>query len=322
MKRVLITGASGFIGRRLVEHVLSRGFEVVATSRNAADVSRAPRAAAFSAFESGDIGAGTDWRPALGGVDAVVHTAARVHVMRDAASDSESLYRQTNAEGTRALAEQAAEAGVRRFVFLSSIKVNGERTERGRTFTARDVPAPTDAYSRSKWAAEQALARIAAASPMTCVTVRPTLVYGPGVRANFMALVRAVQKGIPLPLGSIDNRRSMVGLSNLVELLVACLECPVDSSTTFLASDGDDLSTPQLIRKIAAALGRSPCLLPFPPSMLALAGRVLGQSDRVARVVESLQVDIGETISGAGWSPQHSVDNELRLLVAAARGAA
>lgn len=321
MTRVLVTGASGFIGRRLVEHVLSRGFEVVATSRDAADVSGASRAAAITVFESGDIGAATDWRPALAGVDAVVHTAARVHVMRDSASDAESLYRETNTEGTRALAGQAAEAGVRRFVFLSSIKVNGERTEPGRAFTARDAPAPTDAYSRSKWAAEQALADIAENSQMTCVTVRPTLVYGPSVRANFMALVRAVQKGIPLPLGSIDNRRSMVGLGNLVDLIEACLECQVESTATFLASDGDDLSTPQLIRKIAEALGRLPRTVPFPPSILKLAGRMLGQGDRVARLVESLQVDIGETISLSGWAPRHSVDDELRLLVAALRGA-
>ena len=313
--KILVTGASGFIGSALVQHLVRRADTSV---RGAVRHARA--GTHTDVFESGDIGSATDWRPALDGVDAVVHTAARVHVMRDAASDAESLYRQTNVEGTRALAEQAADAGVRRFVFLSSIKVNGERTEPGRAFTARDEPAPTDAYSRSKWAAEQALADIVARSQMTCVTVRPTLVYGPGVRANFMALVRAVQKGIPLPLGSVDNRRSMVGLSNLVELLDACLECPVDSSATFLASDGDDLSTPQLIRKIAAALGRSPRTVPFPPSILALAGRGLGQSDRVARLVESLQVDIGETVSGAGWSPRHSVDDELRRLVAATRG--
>lgn len=316
--KILLTGAHGFIGRALVRRFSNRaGFSL----RGGVRRSRKDDPPLESVFECGDIGPNTDWRPALDGVDAVVHTAARVHVMRDAESDAECLYRQTNAEGTRALAQQAAEAGVRRFVFLSSIKVNGERTLPGQVFTADDEPAPADAYSRSKWAAEQALADIASSSRMTCVTIRPTLVYGPGVRANFMTLVRAVQKGIPLPLGSVDNRRSMVGLSNLVDLLEACLECPVHASATFLVSDGDDLSTPQLIRKIAAALGTSPRTIPCPPSILKLASGVFRQSDRVARLVDSLQVDIEDTISGTGWSPRHSVDEELRMLVAATRGA-
>lgn len=266
-------------------------------------------------MEVGDIGPATDWTTVLNGVDCVVHLAARAHVMDDSAPEPLAAYREVNVAGTRRLAEQAAAAGVRRLVMVSSIKVNGERTAPGAPFLFSDPPAPEDAYGLSKWEAEQALWLVAAETGLEVVVVRPPLVYGPGARGNFQRLLRWVARGLPLPLGAVENRRSLVALDNLVDLLRVCIDHPAATGQTFLVSDGEDLSTPELIRRLAAAMGRKPRLLPVPPALLRLGGWLLGRSGEVARLLGSLQVDIAHTREILGWTPPISVQEGLRRTV-------
>lgn len=263
----------------------------------------------------GDLGSNCNWSDALASVDVVVHTAARVHVMnasRDAASNA---FQVANVLGTLDLARQAAQAGVKRFVFLSSIKVNGEATEPGHPFTAFDPPAPVDPYAISKCDAELQLLEYCANSSMDCTIIRPPLIYGPNVVANFRALVRWIQRGIPLPLAGIDNKRSFVALENLTDLVVKCLSHPAASNRTFLVSDDDDLSTPQLVRRIAALLGLRPRLFSLPVPVLRLAGNVLGMDDAASRLCGSLQVDIAMTRQVLDWRPPVAIDDALRATV-------
>jgi nucleoside-diphosphate-sugar epimerase len=260
-------------------------------------------------FEIGEIGPDTDWRTALSGVDVVAHLAARVHVMHEGSADPLAAFRRVNVEGTVQLARCAAAAGVRRLVFLSSVKVNGESS--ARPFTEADAPAPADAYGTSKWEAELALAALARDGAFEVVTLRPPLVYGPGVRANFLRLMQAVVLGIPLPLGAIDNRRSLVYLGNLVDAIVACLAHPDVADRTWLVSDGEDLSTPVLVRRLASALAVRPRLLPVPPAMLRVLGALIGKRAAVERLTGSLQVDSTALRHAAGWSPPFTVDQGL-----------
>ena len=259
----------------------------------------------------GDLAADTDWAAALDGVDVVVHAAARVHVMNDDAADPLAEFRRVNVEGTLALARQAARAGVRRFVFLSSIKVNGEGTAPGRPFTADDAPAPVDAYGVSKLEAEQGLFALARDSSMQIVIVRPVLVYGPGVKGNFISMMRWLHRGVPLPLGAIDNRRSLVALDNLVDLIVVAMRHPAAAGRVFLAADGDDLSTTMLLRRTAAALGRRARLLPLPATLLRLPARLAGREAMADRLIGSLQADIGAARTHLQWSPPVAVDAAL-----------
>lgn len=252
----------------------------------------------------------TDWSVALAGVTEVIHLAARVHVMRESAVDPYAEFYRTNVAGTERLARQAAEAGVRRLVYVSSIKVNGERTA-GQPFRPEDKPQPEDAYAQSKLEAELVLKDISRNTGIEVVVVRPPLVYGPGVKGNFLSLLRVVQRGLPLPLASCDNRRSLVGLSNLVDLLTICTTHPAAAGQVFLAADGEDLSTPELLRRVARALGRNARLLPFPPVLLRLAARIAGRTGVYERLCGSLQVDTGKTHELLGWTPPHSVDEEL-----------
>ena len=260
----------------------------------------------------GDLLPTTDWGLALQGVDEVVHCAARVHVMQDDATDQLQAYREVNVYGTLNLARQAAQAGVRRFVFVSSIKVNGEATQPGQSFTADDVPAPLDPYGVSKLEAEQGLRRIEAQTGMGVVIVRPPLVYGIGVKANFAALMRWVARGIPLPLGAIYNSRSMVALDNLVDLLVSCVKHPAAAGQTFLVSDGEDVSTSELLRRTAQAMGKKAFLLPIPAFVLELGAALLGKRAVVQRLCGSLQLDINKTRQLLRWNPPVSVDEGLR----------
>ena len=258
------------------------------------------------------LGADADWNDALRGVEVVVHTAARVHVMEESATDPLAEYRRINVEGTLVLARQAAQTGVRRFVFVSSIKVNGERTLPGMAFRAIDVPAPEDPYGVSKAEAEEGLLALGRATGMEIVIVRPPLIYGPGVGGNFVRLLRWVQRGVPLPLGAVNNRRSLVGLDNLVDLLVTCLDHPKAAGKVFLVSDGEDLSTTMLLCRVAGAMGRRAWLLAVPPSFLRAGAKVLGREEMVRRLLESLQVDITHTRETLGWAPPVSVDEGLR----------
>jgi len=268
----------------------------------------------------GELGAETDWGDAVRGAEVVIHTAARVHVMKDGAQDPLSEFRRMNVEGSLNLALQAAEAGVRRFVFVSSIKVNGERALVNQPFTAENIPAPIDPYGVSKHETEQGLHRLATETGMEVVVIRPPLVYGPGVKANFRALMRAVAGGIPLPLGAIDNRRSMVALDNLVDLIITCIKHPAAANETFLVSDGEDLSTPDFVRRLARAMGRPARVIPVPESLLMAGAKLLGKQEAVRRLCGSLQVDISKTRELLGWTPPISVDEGLRRAVAGMRG--
>ena len=237
--------------------------------------------------------------------------------MSENASDPMAEFRRVNVNGTRQLARQAADAGVRRFIFVSSVKVNGEHSLAGRPLTAADAPAPLDPYGISKLEAEQALQALSTETGMEMVIVRPPLVYGPGVKANFGSLLRWLSKGWPLPLGAVhDNRRSLVAVDNLADLLLTCVDHPAAASQTFLASDGEDLSTTELLRRMGQALGKPARLLPVPPALLRWGATALGKADIAQRLLGSLQVDITHTRQTLGWTPPITVDEGLRRAVA------
>lgn len=287
---MLITGGTGFVGRALVKRLGDQ------------PVCLATRASA-------------GWREALVGITTVVHLAARVHIMDDTAVDPLAAFRAVNVDGTLNLARQAAVAGVKRFVFVSSVKVNGEFTHVGQAFTEENAPNPQDAYGQSKHEAELGLRQIAADTDMEVVIIRPPLVYGHGVKANFAALMRAVQRGWPLPLGAVHNRRSLVALDNLVDFIVTCITLPQAANQTFLVSDGHDLSTNELVRGLARAAGMPARLLPVPVWALQAAATLLGKGDAVQRLCGNLQVDIAKARTLLGWVPPVSVDEGLRRAV-------
>lgn len=305
---IVVTGASGFVGSALARRLSADGRQVMPLAREPGDLEGAP---ALRLVGVGDLAARSDWSDLLRGASSVVHCAARVHVMQDRAADPLAAFRQLNVGLTESLARAAAAAGVRRFVFLSSIKVNGESTAPGRPFTASDAPAPLDPYGVSKYEAEQSLWRIAAQSGLEVVVVRPPLVYGPGVRANFLTMMRWVRAGVPLPLGAIDNRRSLVALDNLVDLLVACLDRPAAAGGTFLVSDGEDLSTTDLLRRLGRAMGRPARLLPVAPGLLRALAGLAGRRDVIDRLCGSLQVDLRPTVERLEWRPPVGVDAAL-----------
>lgn len=263
----------------------------------------------------GNLNASTDWSSALVGVDCVIHCAARAHLMCDTEGDALAAYRAANVDGSRRLAEQAATAGARRLVYLSSIKVNGEQTALGAPFLFSDKPAPEDAYGISKWEAEQALWDVSTKTGLEVVVVRPPLVYGPGVKGNLARLLRLVRSGLPLPLDALQNKRSLIGLDNLVDLLIRCVDHPVAAGRTFLVSDGEDLSTPELLSHMAAAMGRSARLFPVQVLLLRLAGSVLGRRAEIDRLVGSLQIDSSHTRQVLGWTPPVSVEEGIRRMV-------
>lgn len=305
---VLVTGASGFVGRALCLDLARRGYTVRAAVRELSGATVLPG----EVVQIGDIRAGADWSSAIAGVDAVVHLAARVHVMRDDVLQPLVAFRAVNVVATERLARAAATEGVKRFVYVSSIKVNGEGTQPGRPYTPDDVPAPIDPYGISKHEAEQALRRLARETGLEVVIIRPVLVYGPGVKANFLSMMRWLHRGMPLPLGAIKNQRSLVALDNLVDLIVTCLHHPKAADQAFLVSDGEDLSTTALLRRIAVALGIPARLIPLPAPVLMMTARLLGKADFAQRLCGSLQVDTSKTREMLGWTPPVSVDEALK----------
>lgn len=304
--RVLVTGANGFVAAGLIPRLLRDDVAVRAAVRRV----DASVAAGAERVVVGDLGPTTDWSTAVRDVDVVVHVAARVHIMHDTASDPLAEFRRVNVEGTIRLARTAAQAGVRRLVFLSSIKVNGEQTD-DRPFRASDTPAPTDPYGISKLEAERALLSLGQETGMEVVIIRPVLVYGPGVKANFAAMMRWVRRGVPLPLGAISNRRSLVARTNLVDLIAIATRHPAAANQVFLVSDGEDLSVSELLRRMARASGVRSRLIPVPQFLLALGARLVGRSDMAQRLFGSLQVDIQHTRETLGWSPVIGVDEAL-----------
>jgi nucleoside-diphosphate-sugar epimerase len=312
--RILLTGTTGFVGTALLGRLLGDGrWAVRAALRRETD----PLPAAAERVQVTDLAPDTPWATALDGVDTVVHLAARVHVMHDQAGDPLADFRRVNVAGTQQLARQAAAAGVRRFVYLSSIKVNGEETLPGRPFEPDDPAHPMDPYGISKHEAELGLRELESDTGMQVVVVRPPLVYGPGVKANFRALMQAVARGVPLPLGAIDNRRSLVALDNLVDFIVACVEHPAAAGQTFLVSDGVDLSTPNLVRHIAHAMHRPARLVPVPMGLLGALAALTGKRAAMHRLCSSLEVDISKSRRLLGWAPPLSLDEAFDRAVQA-----
>lgn len=304
--RILLTGATGFIGNAVQHRLTAEGFYVIASSRSALVIGNA------AVTHIGTLSSDFDWSSALENVDAVIHTAARVHISDDKECRSVGEFRKINVAGTLALARQAVGAGVRRFVFISSVKVNGEETPIGEPFTTTDSASPSGAYAISKMEAEEGLRLIAQETGMEVTIIRPGLVYGPGVKANFRSMMNWLSKGVPLPLGAIDNKRSLVALDNLVDLVVTCIDHPAAANQTFLVSDGEDLSTTELLQRMGKALGKPARLLPVPASLLRAGAAILGRRAVAQRLCGSLQVDISKTCELLGWIPPVSVDDALR----------
>lgn len=306
--RVLVTGATGFVGNALLPKLVTAGFRIRAVSRS--PVRAAGDTTAIEWQSCSDIGDAS-----VEGCDTLIHLAARVHIMRETAQDSLAAFRQVNVMVTERLARRAAAGGVRRFVFLSSIKVNGEETRPDRPFFADDVPAPEDAYGVSKYEAEQVLRQIAEETGMEVVVIRPPLVYGPGVKGNFRSMLDWLDRGVPLPLASLDNRRSFVGVDNLCDLILRCVTHPGAANQTFLVSDDQDLSAPDLLRMAADVLGRPARLWPFPPALLEQMATLLGKGGIARRLCGNLQVDIGKTKSMLSWAPPVTAKDGLRRIL-------
>jgi nucleoside-diphosphate-sugar epimerase len=307
--KVLLTGASGFVGQRLAHILIQKNISLVCTGRKPLRIDGAESRLVD------DLGPTTDWRHCLGEVSTVIHCAARVHVMQDSASDPLYLFRQVNVAGTLQLAEQAAAAGAQQFIFLSSVKVNGEETEVGTAFTEDCQPQPSDPYGVSKLEAEQALFELGRKTGMAITVIRPPLVYGPGVGANFLAMLRSVQRRIPLPLGSIRNQRSFVYIDNLISLITCCIENPRSYNQVFLVSDGHDMSTTDLLKKSASAFNVASRLLPCPPFLLRTMAQLTGRKSVADRLCQSLQVDINKAKRLLEWSPPFTVEQGLQATV-------
>lgn len=307
LSRCLVTGASGFVGSALCRSLLRKAHPVRAVVR-----SEAVSLAGIERTQVVALSGNSDCSNILAGVDTVFHLASRVHQMHDASTDSAALYRQANVDATLHLARQSAQAGVTRFVFVSTAKVHGEETAPGRPWTESDVPSPRDPYAQSKLDAEFQLRTLVAQIGMELVIVRPPLVYGPGAKANFAALERAVLRGLPLPLAAIHNKRSLVALGNLVDFLQLCGTHPAASGQTFLVSDGHDISTPDLVRAMAQAAGVASRLLWCPESLLRAGGALLGKGAVVARLCGNLQLNISKAQTQLGWRAPLSVVEGMR----------
>lgn len=305
---ILVTGASGFVGGALCASLVNH-FPLRISVR---DKSKTELFANVDIFEA-SISPDQDWSSTLSGVSAVVHCAARVHVMSEEAADPLFEFRRANVDGTLNLARQASEAGVRRFVFISSIKVNGECTDLGHPFTADQIPVPSDPYGVSKYEAEMGLRALSEETGMEVVIIRSPLVYGPGVKANFLSMMNWLRRGISLPLGGVTkNRRSFVFIDNLVSMIIACINQPAAANQIFLVSDDEDLSTSGLLERMALALGLPSKLIAVPTALITLGAKLIGRSDISQRLCGSLQVDIRKTKDLLGWSPPVSVDEGLR----------
>lgn len=307
---ILLTGATGFVGGPLAEYLDSYPlFNLTCAVRRSSSECRGRKVLV------GRLGTASDWTSALVGQHVVVHLAARAHILNDEVPDPLAEYRKVNVEGTLSLARKAVEAGVKRFVYISSIKVNGEQTTEGSAFRADDAPSPEDPYGISKMEAELGLQHLAAETGLEVVIIRPPLVYGPGAKGNFASMVKLVRKGLPLPLGAVQNRRSLVALDNLIDLIITCIDHPSAANQVFLAGDGEDLSTTELLRNVSYAMGRRPRLVPVPSGLLMFGASLLGKKAVAQRLLGSLQVDISKTCDVLDWQPPVSVKEGLARAV-------
>ena len=317
---ILVTGANGFIGQALCSALSKAGFNVRAAVRKInMDIS-----GAHEYVQIGDIDNKTDWEEALNNVDVVIHLASRVHITRDRANDPLAEFRRVNVAGTEHLARMAAKHGVRRLIFLSSVKVNGEYTSKESSgkverFSERNIPNPQDDYGLSKWEAEQVLHSVSKDTGLEIVILRPALVYGPGVKANFLNLLRLIDLGIPLPFSNLKNVRSFVYLGNLIDAILRCITDSRAVGQTFLISDGEDISSSELIIKIAKAMGRKPVLLPFPDRLLRFLGKVTGRLSEVERLLNSLCVENRKIIETLDWRPQYTLDEGIKITIGSYR---
>lgn len=317
--RLLVSGANGFVGRALCTELVKRGLRVRGATREACLLDDAVENIAV-----GDIDEYTDWRDALRDIDVVIHLAARVHIMRESAADPLAEFRRTNVQGTENLARQAAACGVKRLIYVSSIKVNGEETVNGDAYRETDPPAPQDAYGISKHEAEMRLKELTQATGLEVVIIRPPLVYGPGVKGNFASMVNWVQRGFPLPLGAVHNARSMIALENLIDFIAMCADrekSPSAANETFLVSDGEEVSTTELLRKVANAYGSHARLIPAPMNVLKLMAKMMGRPEMADRLLCSLVVDSAKAHNLLGWHPVVTMDEQLRKMAQYAQSA-
>ena len=308
--KIAVTGANGFIGAALTHELCEKGYDVRGIVRSKErSLNRNSR---LEIFAVGEINSDTNWNDALKGIDVVIHLASRVHKLIDVSINPLADYRGVNTGGTQKLAEMSAQAGTRRLIFMSTIKVNGEKTT-GAAFTENHTAPPQDPYAISKWEAEQALRNTSDAAGLEIVILRPPLVYGQGVKANFLRLLDMVNKNIPLPLSMVNNKRSMIYIGNLVDAIIKCIEHPNAVNKTFLVSDGQDISTPDLIRMIAGAMGKKARLFPCPAPLLKMIGNVAGKSDEIERLTGSLQIDSAKIRRELSWTPPFTMEQGLRM---------
>lgn len=309
-EKVLITGANGFVGNSLCKTLALRGYIAHGATRLPCEFPSAVKNVLV-----GEINNQTDWKLILGGCDVVIHLAARVHVMQETEGNPLSEFRKVNVAGTEHLAWSAAAAGVKRLVYVSSIKVNGEETCNDQAYTEQSNPSPQDPYGISKWEAEQALHRVAKETGLEVVIVRPPLVYGPNVKGNFAQMISVIARGVPLPFASVNNKRSLIYVKNLVDALILCATHSAAPGNTYLVSDGEDISTSDLLRKLAFAMEKKSRLFLFPMSLLRLTARVFRKSDQVTRLLGSLRVDSSKIRHELGWVPPFSVSDGLKATV-------
>ncbi len=310
---ILVTGATGFVGKEVIAALLKQGEQVRACVRQKTE--HLPQNIEIA--KTGELSPSFNWSPFLSGVQTIIHLAARVHVMDDSASDPLKEFRNVNTESTLNLAKQAAEAGVQRFVFISSIKVNGEETALGSPYSPESTANPSDPYGISKFEAEEGLLQISKKTNLEVVIIRPPLIYGPGVKANFRAMIKLANLGLPIPLGNIKNKRSLIALDNFVSFILCCAKHPKAKNEVFLISDGEDVSTSELVSALGKALGKPAKLFSLPPVLFLLAGFILNKGNMVQRLKGSLQVDSSKATTLLGWKPTVTMEEALKKTVTA-----